>query len=317
MNWRRFCQVHIPARARSAHQWKQIGSTDPPPPVAKEEAPSFLPGAPELENFLSEANRTVHDWEARRAELLSPPRPGPRQARFWLAGAGQRWEMKQYRIKALKGRHKPCLTRSSKIIFTSFSAQKIVNPPYPKMSNLNSGRIWQASAATRKWLQFPSTACRTTRIFFSPAANDCAGEGRSASQSQLFQMDERTWTPLCLAGRIWRIQRERFEHCNRGEIYPRSGTASSQNDVRAGISGVAEETRDRSRCFVTAGNAAPLKRGLNFFAPYPPLTLPQQTKNGFARTGRGGLNNSALSGFARRILRVPGLYLTSLCHLEL
>jgi hypothetical protein len=74
--------------------------------------------------------------------------------------------MKQYRIKALKGRHKTCLTRSSKIIFTLFSAQKIVNPPSPRMPNLNSGRSWQASAATRKWLQSPSTACRTTRIFF-------------------------------------------------------------------------------------------------------------------------------------------------------
>jgi hypothetical protein len=34
------------------------------------------------------------------------------------------------------------------------------------MSSLNSGLIWQASAATRKWLQLLSTACRTTRIFF-------------------------------------------------------------------------------------------------------------------------------------------------------
>src|SRR6478609_2565183 len=121
-------------------------------------------------------------------------------------------------------------------------------------------------------------------------------------------MDERTRTPLRLAGRIWRIQRERLEYSNRGEICPRSATASSQDDVRAGVSGAAEETRHRSRCFITAGCAAPLKRGSNVFLPVPTAYLPQQTKNGFAGDpGRGGLNNSALAGWCHRELSVSDL----------
>jgi len=61
------------------------------------------------------------------------------------------------------------------------------------------------------------------------AANCCAGQGRSTSKDQLFPMDERTRTPLRLAGRIWRIQRERLEYGNRGEIYPQPGAASRQD----------------------------------------------------------------------------------------
>jgi hypothetical protein len=97
---------------------------------------------------------------------------------------------------------------------------------------------------------------------FSPAANHCAGQGRSTSQIQLFQMDERTWTALRLAGWICRIQRECLEYCNRGEICPRSATASPQDDVRAGVSGAAEETRHRSRCLITARVCRPAKAGL-------------------------------------------------------
>src|SRR6476660_1457071 len=78
-------------------------------------------------------------------------------------------------------------------------------------------------------------------------------------------MDERTRTPLRLAGRIWRIQRERLEYSNRGEIYPQPGAASPQDDVRAGISGVAQETRHRSRCFITARVCRPAKAGLERF----------------------------------------------------
>src|SRR6185437_937993 len=47
---------------------------------------------------------------------------------------------------------------------------------------------------------------------FSLAAHDCAGQGRSTS-------------------RIWRIQRERLEYSNRGEICPQPGAASPQDDV--------------------------------------------------------------------------------------
>ena len=43
---------------------------------------------------------------------------------------------------------------------------------------------------------------------------------------------------------------------------------------------------------------APLKRGLNFLLTAPTAYLPHQTKNRFAEDpGRGGLNNSALSGW--------------------
>src|SRR6478672_8214871 len=98
-------------------------------------------------------------------------------------------------------------------------------------------------------------------------------------------MDERTRTPLRLAGRIWRIQRERLEYSNRGEIYPQPGAASPQDDVRAGISGVAEETRHRSRCFMTAGVCRPAKAGLQLSSqPYPPLTSPSKPKTGLPGT---------------------------------
>jgi len=52
------------------------------------------------------------------------------------------------------------------------------------------------------------------------------GQGRATPKDELFQMDERTQTPLRVAGRIWRIQRECLEYCNRGEIYPRSTFAA-------------------------------------------------------------------------------------------
>jgi REP element-mobilizing transposase RayT len=109
------------------------------------------------------------------------------------------------------------------------------------------------------------------------------------------KMDERSWTPFRLAGWIRRIQRERFEHGNRGEIYPQSGAASPQDDVRRRISSAAEETRHRSRCFITAWLCRPAKAGLELLLTLPTAYLPQQTKNGFAGDpGRGGLNNSAL-----------------------
>ena len=54
---------------------------------SKRRSSIFLPGASNI-SLVGEAIRTVHDWEARRAELLSPPRPGPRQARSLACRGG-------------------------------------------------------------------------------------------------------------------------------------------------------------------------------------------------------------------------------------
>src|SRR5205814_5584575 len=93
---------------------------------------------------------------------------------------------------------------------------------------------------------------------------------------------------------IWRIQRECLEYCNRVKICPRSATASSQDDVRAGIPGVAEETWHRSRCFITARVCRPAKAGLELFS-HP------------THRSRGGLNNSALAGLGLCSLKRPVL----------
>src|SRR5882724_12475452 len=107
-------------------------------------------------------------------------------------------------------------------------------------------------------------------------------------------MDERAWTPVRLAGGIWRFQRERFQHCNRGEIYPQSGAASPQDDVRAGISGVAEETRHSIPMLHDSLGLSPRFGGLSFLGP-------------LSHRLRDGLNNSALSGLGLVPFESPGL----------
>jgi len=54
-------------------------------------------------------------------------------------------------------------------------------------------------------------------------------------------------TRVCLAGRIWRVQRERVATGQNRRVHQRTGGTSPEDDVSGGISGVVEKTPYRIR----------------------------------------------------------------------
>ncbi len=74
-----------------------------------------------------------------------------------------------------------------------------------------------------------------------------AGQGHFACESKLLNMDERPWNEIQLAGGVWRFQRERIEAGRGGAIHRQPEAPSPEEELRAGIQGIAKETRNPIR----------------------------------------------------------------------